>query len=219
MKALSLAMLCFMYLFGEIYVGIPGGYKDIFVKMINKYNSTHKIKVNALYGPMGVLMAQAKLNNLDVILGDREKLQKNGFKNFVKLGYGKLVILTKEKLKCVNEINNLKRLALPNPKGTTYGKAAAEAFKNLHLHPNTVIVSLMPQGINYLKISQCDGAVANKTQEVLLKKRFYALEIPQKYYNTIVIGFCVLHKNRGAEDFIKFLSSPEIEKYLQGYGI
>ena len=219
MKVLNIVMLCFMYLLGDIYVGIPGGYKDVFVKLIKKYNSNRKEKVNVIYGPMGVLMTQAKMNTLDVILGDKKTLAKNGFKNFEKLGYGKLVILTKKKLNSINDINGLKKLALPNPKSTTYGKAAKEAFVNLHLHPKTVTVSLMPQGINYLKISQCDGAVANKTQEVLLKRKFYSLEIPQKYYTPVILGYCVLHKKNEVDNFIKFLTSPEIKTYLKRYGI
>jgi molybdate transport system substrate-binding protein len=217
MKKLFFLLFAFAVLFGDVYVGIPGGYKDVFTKLIEKYNATHSEKVEAIYGPMGVLMAQAKMNTLDVILGDKEKLTKNGFKGFNKLGYGKLVILTKKKIKSVNEIDSLKRLAEPKPKSTTYGKAAWEAFKNLNLHPNILTVSLMPQGINYLKMGECDGAVANKTQEILLKNKFYALEIPQKYYSPILIGYCVLHNKKGVKEFVDFLNSKK--DYLQRFGI
>jgi len=219
MRVFNLLMLCFIFLFSDVYVGIPGGYKDVFVKLIKKYNLTRKEKVRVIYGPMGVLIAQAKMNTLDVILGDKETLSKNGFKDFKTLGYSKLVILTKKKLNTLKEINYLKRLAVPNPKSTTYGKAAKEAFEKLHLHPKTITVSLMPQGINYLKISQCDGAVVNKTQEILLKHRFNYLEVPQRYYRPIVIGFCLLHESCGVNDFINFLTSPEIKTYLKRYGI
>ncbi|WP_456479701.1 molybdate ABC transporter substrate-binding protein [Nautilia sp.] len=219
MRVLIFALVCFMHLFGDVYVGIPGGYKDVFVKLISDYDSSHKIKVNAVYAPLGMLMAQAKLHTLNMIIGDKETLNKNGFKNFMLLGYGKLVVLTKTKLKSLKDINKLKRLALPNPETTIYGKAAREAFDNLNLHPGVFTVSMMPQGINYLIMNQCDSAVASKTASILLKGRFFALDIPQKYYKPVLFGISVLKKDEGTESFIGYLKSKKVRNYLKGYGI
>jgi molybdate transport system substrate-binding protein len=219
MRFLFFVLCAAVFLFGDVFVGIPGGYKNVFEGLIKRYNLKHSEKIEAVYGPMGVLMAQAKMGTLDIIFGDREKLQKNGFKKFKKIGYGKLVILSKRKIKSLKDLDSMKLIALPNPKGTIYGKAASEVFNKLNLHPRTLTVSLMPQGINYLKLNQCDAAVANKTQEIFSKGKFYSFEVPQRYYSPIVTGFCVLHKKNGTEKFIKFITSPKIKKYLQGFGI
>ncbi len=219
MKKIFILCLGSVFLFADIYVGIPGGYKDAFSKVIKIYNKKNNEKIKALYGPMGILMSQAKLNTLDIIIGDKLILQKNNFKPFTRLGYGTLVILSKKKITSLKQINTFHLMALPNPKSTTFGLAAQEAFKNLHIKPHTLTVSLMPQGINYLSIGECDAAIANKTQQILLKNKFYSIKIPTKYYNPIAIGFVPLGNNKKIILFEKFLKSNETKKILQSYGL
>jgi molybdenum ABC transporter molybdate-binding protein len=145
-------------------------------------------------------------------------LTSHGFDNFYPIGKGTLVILSKKNVSNVNDLKKLKLIALPNPKTTIYGKAAKEAFDKLGRKKGFLPVALMPQGINYLLMGNCDGAVANLVQAKFHKKLHY-LVIPQKYYSPIVLGFSILSDNRNAQSFLNFVKSPQAQKILKEYGL
>jgi len=205
-------------LFGDMVVGIPGGYKKVFVPIINRYNATFHKNIRAIYGPLGFLITQAKLKQTDLIMGEKNKLAEHNFKKFIPAGRGKLVILSEKEIKNIKDLYKIQLLAVPDPRHTIYGKAAAEAFKNLHLNLKTVTVSLMPQGVNYLLMGNTDGAVANLTQALFLKK-LHCVIIPQSAYTPIILGFVKVSNNKQNDSFIKYIKSKKIQNILKHNGL
>jgi molybdate transport system substrate-binding protein len=207
-----------IWLFADMIVGIPGGFKKIFPKIIDAYNTAYHKHVKAIYGPMGYLIYQAKINSISLIMGERSILQNHGFKNFTPIARGHLIVLTTHNYSSLDDLKKINLIALPNPKTTIYGKAAKEAFDKLGIKGPFLQVALMPQGINYLLMGNCDGAVADLTQGVFHKNLHY-IKIPQQYYHPIVLGVSILNKNSETESFLHFLQSKKVQSILKSYGL
>ena len=218
MKKLIILVATVIFLYADGVIGIPGGFKKIFPQIISSYNNTYHKKLKAIYGPMGYLIYQAKIGSISLIMGEKNILQSHGFTNFTPIAKGHLIVLTTHNFNSLNELKKIKLIALPNPKTTIYGKAAKEAFDKLGIKNRFLQVALMPQGINYLLMGNCDGAVADLTQAVFHKNLHY-IEIPQQYYHPIILGVSVLNKNSEINDFVKFLKSKKIQSILKSYGL
>ncbi|GAX87628.1 molybdate transport system substrate-binding protein [Lebetimonas natsushimae] len=204
-------------IFANCIIGITGGYKEIFKPLLKQYNSIHKEKINVIYGPLGTLIANAKFKNIAMIFGEKETLKENNFKNFIPIGKDRLTIICKKQI-IINKLNNLK-LAVPNPKGTIYGERAKEFFNNSKINPKHILtVSMMPQGINYLQMNLVECAVANKAMAIFFKNKYRYLEIKNNY-NPIILGFAEIKNNKPCNNFIHFLKSEKIKKYLKSKGI
>jgi molybdate transport system substrate-binding protein len=212
MKKLILLIIA-LKIFANCIIGITGGYKEIFKPLIKQYNLTHKEKITVIYGPLGTLIANAKLKNIFMIFGEKETLKQNGFNSFIPIGKDNLTIICRKKTN-LEDLNQTK-IAVPNPKGTIYGNRAEEFFKNIHIHPvNELTVSMMPQGINYLQMNIVECAVANEVMALFLKNKYPYIEI-KKNYTPIILGFSSIKKSKTCVDFIKFLKSEKIKKYLK----
>ena len=213
-------MICFIvginFLFANCVIGIAGGYKSIFEPVISKYNKIYKTHVKAIYAPMGVLIFHAKRKTLNVVIGDRSILNKFHYKPVYIIGKDNLIILSKKKI----SLKDLTRIliAVPNKNTTTYGKAAAEAFKNMHLKINSLIVSMMPQGVNYMIMNQVQAAVSSYSMAMMLKKFKYYV-IPEKFYAPIYISMSKIKNSPELKRFILFLQTKQIKNYLKKYGL
>ena len=217
MKKLLFSLCLITFSFASLTLGIAGGYKPIFQPLIQKFNNKYHMNVKAIYGPMGMLIFDANRNMVDAIIGDEQILIKHNKKIFYRIAQDKMVILSKKK---INSLNNLQKmlLAVPNEEHTTYGRAAKEAFNNLHLRINKLIVSMMPQGINYLMMNQVQGAVGSLSQAYLHKNLKYFI-IPLKSYKPIFISVAKIKNNSELNKFINFLKSKEVKEYLSKYGL
>jgi len=217
MKKLLFLLLIVSSSFGSLILGIAGGYKAIFQPLIQKYNQQNHTNIKAIYGPMGELIFDANRNTIDAIIGDKEILKQHHKNIIYTIGKDKMVVLSKKKINSLNDLEKM-LIAVPNEEHTTYGRAAKEAFKNLHLKIKKLTVSMMPQGINYLIMNQVEGAVASLSQAVLLKKFHYIL-FPINSYKPICISVAKVKDNPELNQFIKFLKSKKVKKYLSKYGL
>ena len=217
MKKLLFLLLIISSSFASLILGIAGGYKAIFQPLIQKYNQQNHANIKALYGPMGELIFDANRNVIDAIIGDREILIQHHKHIIYTIGNDKMVVLSKKKLNSLDDLEKM-LIAVPNEEHTTYGRAAKEAFENLHLKIKKLSVSMMPQGINYLIMNQVDGAIASMSQAILLKK-FHYLIFPLNSYKPIYISVAKVKNNSELNKFIKFLKSKEVKKYLSKYGL
>ncbi|WP_024789478.1 hypothetical protein [Lebetimonas sp. JH292] len=98
MKKLILLIIS-LKIFANCIIGITGGYKEIFKPLIKQYNLTHKEKITVIYGPLGTLIANAKLKNISMIFGEKETLKQNGFNSFIPIGKDNLTIICRKKNK------------------------------------------------------------------------------------------------------------------------
>ncbi len=218
MKKLLFSLCLITFSFASLTLGIAGGYKNIFQPLITQYNHKYNANIKAVYGPMGGLIFFANRGTIDAIIGDREILKKHNKNIVYTIGQDKMVILSKKKINSLKNLQKIRRIAIPNEQHTTYGRAAKEAFKNLHLKINKLIVTMMPQGINYLIMNQVGGAVASLSQAILLKK-FYYIIIPTNTYKPIFISVAKIKNNSELNKFINFLKSKKVKEYLSKYGL
>ncbi len=217
MKKLLLFLISISISFANLTLGIAGGYKNIFEPLIQQFNKKYHKNIKAIYAPMGVLIFHSNRGTVDAVIGDEEILKEHNKKIIYKIAQDKMVILSKKKINSLKDLQNM-LLAIPNETHTTYGRAAKEAFENLHLKINKLIVSMMPQGINYMMMNQADGAVGSLSQAYLHKNLKYFI-IPSKSYNPIFISVAQIKNNPELKLFIYFLKSKEVKEYLAKYGL
>ena len=217
MKKTILIFLFVSFSFANLTIGIGAGYKQIFQHIIEQYNQIYHKHIIGIYGTFGTLIFRANEHIIDAIIGYKFGLKDYHENIIYDIGRDKMVILSKNSIKSLKELENI-LIAVPNPKYTGYGKAAEEAFKNLHLKIHSLIVSMMPQGINYMIMNQAQGAVANYSHAILLKKFKYFL-IPVNSYKPIYISVAKVKNNPELNQFIKFLKTKRIKEYLKHYGL
>ena len=217
MKKLLLTFFLITFSFANLILGIAGGYKNIFQPLLQEYNRQNHTNIKAIYGPMGVLIFNANRKTIDAVIGDKEILKEHNKNIIYTIAKDKMVIISKKK---INSLKNLQKLliAVPNEKHTTYGRAAKEAFNNLNLKINKLIVSMMPQGINYLTMNEVQGAVASLSQAILLKK-FNYIVFPLNSYTPIFVSVAEVKNSPELNKFINFLKSEKVKNYLLKYGL
>ena len=217
MKKLLLTLFFITFSFANLTLGIAGGYKNIFQQIINWYNQQYHQNVRAIYGPMGVLIFNANRQTIDAVIGDKEILKKHNKNIIYTIGQDKMVVLSKKKIDSLKDLQKI-LIAVPNEKYTTYGRAAKEAFNNLHLKINKLIVSMMPQGINYLIMNEVGGAIGSLSQAILLRK-FHYIVFPVSDYKAIFISVAKVKNTLELNKFINFLKSKKVKNYLSKYGL
>ncbi len=217
MKKILLILFFITFSFANLTLGIAGGYKNIFQQVINWYNQQYHQNVRAIYGPMGVLIFNANRQTIDAVIGDEEILKKHNKNIIYTIGQDKMVVLSKNKIGSLKDLQKI-LIAVPNEKYTTYGRAAKEAFNNLHLKINKLIVSMMPQGINYLIMNEVEGAIGSLSQAILLRK-FHYIVLPLNSYKPIFISVAKIKNISELNKFINFLKSNKVKNYLLQYGL
>ncbi len=217
MKKILLILFFITFSFANLTLGIAGGYKNIFQQVINWYNQQYHQNVRAIYGPMGVLIFNANRQTIDAVIGDEEILKKHNKNIIYTIGQDKMVVLSKNKIGSLKDLQKI-LIAVPNEKYTTYGRAAKEAFNNLHLKINKLIVSMMPQGINYLIMNEVEGAIGSLSQAILLRK-FHYIVLPLNSYKSIFISVAKIKNISELNKFINFLKSNKVKNYLLQYGL
>ena len=217
MKKILLILFFITFSFANLTLGIAGGYKNIFQQVINWYNQQYHQNVRAIYGPMGVLIFNANRQTIDAVIGDEEILKKHNKNIIYTIGQDKMVVLSKKKIDSLKDLQKI-LIAVPNEKYTTYGRAAKEAFNNLHLKINKLIVSMMPQGINYLIMNEVEGAIGSLSQAILLRK-FHYIVLPLNSYKPIFISVAKIKNISELNKFINFLKSNKVKNYLLQYGL
>ena len=217
MKKLLLILFFITFSFANLTLGIAGGYKNIFQQIINWYNQQYHKNVRAIYAPMGVLIFNANRQTIDAVIGDKEILKKHNKNIIYTIGQDKMVVLSKKKINSLKDLQKM-LIAVPNENYTTYGRAAKEAFNNLHLKINKLIVSMMPQGVNYLIMNEVGGAIGSLSQAILLRK-FHYIVFPASDYKSIFISVAKVKNTSELNKFINFLKSKKVKNYLSKYGL
>ena len=119
-------------------LGAGAGYKRMLQSVLKVYEQSTGQKVDQVYGHMGQVTTQAKAGGtIGVIFGELSFLKASGleFADFQELGqgvltlaYGKDVTLTSPEDLTKPEF---KKVAIPNAKQATYGKAAFEFLQKI----------------------------------------------------------------------------------------
>ena len=218
----------------DLKIAAGAGYKKPLLKIIKLYRQKYKISVDAIFGNMKQISVQAKQTDISLLIGDKSYLSKKSKLNFVnyhELGRGKLVLAYPKKSK-IDDFNRLKdkdikKITMPHPKKTIYGKAGKEFLKNSALYEKTKhklhMVATIPQSAAYIIANEVDAGMINLTAALANKKKIGGyIIIPQKYYSKISIVAGVMpscKKDAECQKFIDFLLSKESKDIFKKYGL
>lgn len=210
------------------------GYKKPITKIVNEFKSEKNIDVQIFFGNMKQIIMQAKNSGkISILIADKRYLSVSSLK-FSKeelLGHGQMVMAYKKGLKIQNPIDilrkDIKKIAIPKPEKTIWGRAASEFFKTNKIekivNPKLLRVSSSPQVLAYVISGDVDVGFTNIAviEDVKDKVGGYVL-VDKKTYKSISIvaseieGFA---DNRDVNEFMKFLKTNKVENILKEFSL
>ncbi len=199
-------------------------------KLIEAFNEEYpSIKVSTTIGSSGKLAAQiAHGANFDLYLSANmsypKKLVKQciGYSRALPYALGELVLVSRKPLHSLDDLLNLSRIAIANPKTAPYGVAAMEVLRRsgLYVKIKTKLVfgESVAQTVGYA-MHGADAAFIPRS--ALFSPHFpkmHTLMIDPKLYSPIRQGMVLLRKGEEAQKFFVFLLSQKAANILQNYG-
>jgi len=222
---------------GEINLSAAASMKDAIGELATdfaKNNSDVKFQNN--FGASGALAKQiengapadlffsANLEWMDYL--KQKKLMDD--KSIRTFAFNTLVFVGKPDLKVKNlqDVVSLEKIAIGSPKSVPAGQYAVEAFKQAgidkQLENKLVMAKDVRECLMYADRGEVSGAFVYKTDAELMAKNVKILfTVPQELYPRVTypVGLTITgSKKAEAAAFYKFLQSPEAEKVLLKYG-
>ena len=218
----------------SLKIAAGAGYKKPVQEVVKLYEARHHEKVEALYGNMAQVFAQAKQTDIALIVADKKFLVKqNGlsFSEYLTIGKGRAVVAYAKgvKLDKVEEIADAKiaRIAMPESQKAIYGQAGMEFLQNAklmdRLKERLLVVATVPQVASYVSTHEVDVGIMNLTAALDTKAQIGGyIEIPQDYYTPIEIvagHLPACQNNASCQKFSAFLKTPEAQTIFASYGL
>ncbi|RXK04702.1 molybdate ABC transporter substrate-binding protein [Halarcobacter bivalviorum] len=216
----------------NLKVAAGAGYKKPLMEILTNYEKKDK-KIDAFFGNMKQVTAQAKQTDISLIIGDRNFLEKKSalvFKKFYNLGKGKLVIAYSKNTKLENieqlKESKIKKISIPQSKKAIYGIAGEEFLKNSKLYEEVknrlYTVATVPHSMTYIITNEVDAGIVNLTAALANRDKIGGFfEVPQKYYSeiNIVAGELESCKTKKCKEFLAYLLSDEAKEVFKKYGL
>ena len=217
----------------SLKIAAGAGYKKPLMDVLKVYELTHP-KIDAMFGNMAQVFAQAKQGEVSLLIGDKKFLEKQKevvFSRYQTIGYGKAVIAYAQgvKLSKVEDLqaSSITKIALPDTTKAIYGIAGMEFLKNSQLYDvikdKVLIVATVPQVTTYVITHEVDVGIVNLTAALDAKDKIGGyLEIPASLYTPIEIvagSLDTCSKNKECTDFVVFLNSDSAKEIFHRYGL
>ena len=218
----------------SLTIAAGAGYKKPVQEIVAVYEAKQNKKVEAIYGNMAQIFAQAKQTEISILIADKKFLEKQKeleVVDYLSLGEGKAVLayakgVRLEKWEDIAK-DSIKRVAMPDAKKAIYGQAGAEFLENAHIMQSIkdklLVVATVPQVTSYVSKHEVDVGIINLSVALdnYTKIGGY-IKIPEQYYTKIEIvaarlGSC--QKNVSCQSFLEFLKTPEAQKIFEKYGL
>ena len=217
----------------DLKIAVGAGYKKPVQEVLKAYKESHA-NVEAVYGNMAQIFAQAKQMEIALVIADKKFLEKQKELSFVKyldIGVGRAVIAyakgvsfpTIETLKS----DSVKSIAMPETKKAIYGDAGMEFLLKSKLYESVkeklIIVATVPQVSSYVTTHEVDVGIINLTAALDSGDKIGGyLEIPQEYYTKIEIvagSLAACNENKECQSFLAFLQTPQAREIFTKYGL
>lgn len=204
--------------------------------LIKEFNKIHpNIKVKFVLGSSGKLTAQIKNKApFDVFLSANMKYPDALYNDGLAIekprvyAQGSLALFSYKNrdLKDLNIVNDVKRIAIANPKTAPYGKAAYEALNKIGLFEKNkkkfVYAENISQTVQYAMTASDIGFIAKASLYSPKMKRFKEnsnyIDIDSSLYNPINQGIALLNEKEETIKFSNFIFSAEAKKVFESYG-
>jgi molybdate transport system substrate-binding protein len=216
----------------NLKVAAGAGYKKVVMKVIKEYEKNGK-KIDGFFGNMRQVSAQAKQTDIALIIGDKNfLLKKSGLniKEYTPIGEGKVVIAYPKGAKEIKSSNDLlkdeiKKIAMPQPKKAIYGIAGKEFLINEKLYDKVkeklYIVATVPQSLTYVIAGEVDASILNLTAALENKERIggYFEVNPDSYSKIEIIAAKTNECNKECKEFLEFLETAKSKEIFKSYGL
>jgi len=237
-----LAVLCSMLLTGsalaaDVNLSVAASLREVVTELSTDFAKKHPgIAFQRNFGASGALAKQIENGApCDVFFSANvewvDYLQKKKLvdewhvSNFA---FNELVFVGKpgQKVKNIQDVVNLERIAIGSPKSVPAGQYAMEAFSKAGLdkqfEKKLVMARDVRECLMYAERGEVDGAFVYKTDaEIMAKNVKILFTVPQKFYPRVTYPMALTvagTKKSEAASFYKFLQSAEAKKLLAKYG-
>jgi len=236
MKKLFLLFLFSSVLFSsDLKIAVASNVSFVIKALIQEYNISHSHKVKVILGSSGKLTALIRNGApYDLFLSANMKYpnalyeDKLSVKKPFVYAKGKLALfsLRQKQLKDIFLLNDVKSIAIANPKTAPYGIASLEAITNAGLLKNNqskfIYAENISQTLQYVFVAADVGLIAKSSLYAPKMKKFknenYYVNIDESLYTPILQGIAALNEKKSTLLFYDFMSSKKAKKILVQYG-
>lgn len=239
---LGLAFLCSSIFAGTINIAVAANVSYAINDLIAEFNKTNKdTKVEVVLGASGKFTTQIQNGApFDVFMSADMKfpeiLKKEGLTATEPVIYaqGSLAMLSSKELDFKKGISlvledNIKKVAIANPKTAPYGTAAVEALKNANIlekvEEKFVYAESISQAVTYAMTAADIGFIAKSSlydeKMSQYKEGLNWISVDPKLYTPIDQGIVVLSRakeNKEAHAFYDFIQSPKAKEIFLKFG-
>lgn len=218
----------------DLKIAVGAGYKKPVVEVLKAYEQSGHGKIDAVYGNMAQIFAQAKQMEISLVIADKKFLEKQKELTFVKyqnIGIGIAVIayakgVTFEGIEDLKK-ESIKSIAMPEAKKAIYGDAGMEFLTNAKVYETVkeklLLVATVPQVSSYVSTHEVDVGIMNLTAALdSMDKIGGYIKIPQTYYTPIEIvagSLKACEADKACQAFVAFLQTPKAKEIFVKYGL
>jgi len=217
----------------DLKIAVGAGYKKPVQEVLKVYAENHT-KVDAIYGNMAQIFAQAKQTEIALVIADKKFLEKQKelhFEHYQKIGEGVAVIAYAKGISFarIEDFKNesIKTIAMPEAKKAIYGDAGMEFLHNANLYESVkeklLVVATVPQVSSYVSTHEVDVGIMNLTAALdSMDKIGGYIKIPQTYYTPIEIvagSLKACEIDKACQEFVAFLQTPKAKEIFVKYGL
>ncbi|MBL3520239.1 molybdate ABC transporter substrate-binding protein [Arcobacter lanthieri] len=239
---LGLALLCSSVFAGTVNIAVAANVSYAINDLIAEFNKTNPdTKIEVVLGASGKFTAQIQNGApFDIFMSADMKFPETLYKEKltatepVVYAQGSLAMLSAKEIDFSKGIevvinNNIKKVAIANPKTAPYGTAAIEALKNANIldkvESKFVYAESISQAVTYALTAADIGFIAKsllyEDKMAKYKENVHWVSVDPKLYTPIDQGIVVLNKakdNAEAKAFYEFILSDKAKEIFKNFG-
>ncbi|MFV7789336.1 molybdate ABC transporter substrate-binding protein [Aliarcobacter lanthieri] len=239
---LGLALLCSSVFAGTVNIAVAANVSYAINDLIAEFNKTNPdTKIEVVLGASGKFTAQIQNGApFDIFMSADMKFPETLYKEKltatepVVYAQGSLAMLSAKEIDFSKGIevvinDNIKKVAIANPKTAPYGTAAIEALKNANIldkvESKFVYAESISQAVTYALTAADIGFIAKsllyEDKMAKYKENVHWVSVDPKLYTPIDQGIVVLNKakdNAEAKAFYEFILSDKAKEIFKNFG-
>ncbi|NTV17116.1 MAG: molybdate ABC transporter substrate-binding protein [Chlorobiaceae bacterium] len=221
---------------GELNLSVAASLKEVLNELTASYTAKHPTtSFLKNFGASGALAGQiengapadlfiAANNQWMDYLKEKKLVDGASEKNFA---YNALVFVgtTDKKVKSINDLSKLEKIAIGSPKSVPAGEYAMSAITKAgieqKLSGKLVMAKDVRECLMYAELGEVDGSFVYKTDALQAQKAKLLFIVPQKLYSRVVYPMALTVKaaqNDEAKAFLVFLQGKEAKSVLAKFG-
>jgi molybdate transport system substrate-binding protein len=232
----TLLMMSFPAMAGELNLSVAASLKEVINELTVSYTAKHPGTIFLKnFGPSGTLAGQIENGgpadlfiaaNTEWVnyLNSKKLTDPSTIKTFA---YNSLVFAgtTGKKVKSLNDLSKLDKIAIGSPKSVPAGEYAMTAMTKAgvvsKLTNKFVMAKDVRESLMYAELGEVDGAFVYKTDALVAQKAKLLFTVPQELYPRVSYPMALTLKaaqNDEAKAFLAYLQGEEAKSVLRKFG-